>query len=241
MTLRFRCAGFVILSTLVGLVGCGQPNPSSTGTGGGTPSPNKPTGEQKPEEVKPDFVMTIQEYGDEFEKGFEKKNIETDAKYSYKTVEVTGQLLRYDSTKDGMVAVIGTPNVDSYSCMCELKDPTPWKTTLPGQTVKVLGKVKSAYRVLYMKDGAILSSTGDGPATRSAIEVAKEYKTDQESFIKKYAGDAHLILTGDIDTVIVHEDRDSVEVTVTKKSDGAVVTCFFNNLNPLQKRLIVNW
>ena len=237
MPSRRPVVSLAVVVVALGMFGCG-PNQPAQPTGGGTPtqpavSPSTPSGPttNPSDPTTVDFKLTVPTYRDEYEKDRQG----TQKKYDGKWVEVSGRFGKFTRTADGTELTIDEPEWDKHAFLCEMKNGEPWKTALPGQTIQVRGKVSGVFPTLQLKNATVLSATGAGPATVTAAEVAKEFKANSDEFNKKHETGSYLILTGVIASVAAEEASNSVVISLTQESEGAVVKCSFSNLNPVDK------
>jgi hypothetical protein len=150
-------------------------------------------GEKDVGDAKPDFTLTAKEFGGEYKK--DKKSFET--KYKGKVVELKGVVRKvgrdpFGSTEARLYLE------EAFDIVCSTADKNPWRRALPGQKIRLKGRVpkwKIANRgVLF---GCVISDvSGPPPPTLTADELGKQYGTDRAGTSGKYNG-KFIILTGE--------------------------------------------
>jgi len=234
MLYRMTFAIFAIMAsaTLIGAPGCGTREGEQKK--GGDPPP-KPIVEKKepppgdPPASKPpkaDFTLTSKDFDAEQTKdqdAFKKK-------YAGKWIELSGTVKEARRRYEGdYLGLVGENQVSSIICVTSVRE--PWKTVLPDQEVKILGRLEVGI-VPMLRDSVILQKSGSGPKMITAEELAKELKGDFNKTEGKYRG-KNLILTGEATKII---DRSAAFLVVLKTLEPEPVV--FVQFNDWSKEIV---
>lgn len=232
--MKIACAGILIAGIAFLSTGCGSGSPTKAGdpppvTGvpvtGGDPPKTVP-----PPEPTPDLVFEAKEY----EADYKKDEAKAKEKYANKFVEVSGTV--HGVSRSGSVGrmAIGEPGADQSLGECYFADMEPWKLALPGQTVKVRGKIRGIlFPALQVHECRVVSATGSGPPTLTAAELGAQYAMGADTVIKRLGGE-RLIVTGEIES-IEKFDGGAVILSLTKKDAKPLVRASFTILANVDK------
>jgi hypothetical protein len=158
------------------------------------------------DEEKPVASLTSVEY--------QEQRLYTD--YLHQTIELTGNVMEVGFYAVGkpVVWLEGTKNV---RVACLTRDKAPWKGVLPGQRVKLQGKVRpNAPWLDGLIDCVIVDVKGAPPPTMKPDELAAEFNGNPEAAMKKFE-ERFFILDAEIASVDTDE-FDLADITLKTTS-----------------------
>jgi tRNA_anti-like len=191
--------GLVRLHTLAGLAalflsGC---------SGGASSTPDKdaalgPSKDGKTDLGKPAFTLASKEFVAEFIK--DQKAAQD--KYKDKVVELTGKVVGFGANPDGVafLTLEGPDPLKPDGAVCATTDSRPWKKAVPGQKVKIKGKVDSSTQGAHLRYCVVQSVSGEPAVRLTANALSREYATDIEAAKSKYRN-KWIILSGEIEYI----------------------------------------
>jgi len=222
-----------VLSSVVWLaalgLGCG---PGATPTSAPAPAtPTTPATPPTPEPAEPPPELTLDAAA--YPAEYATDRAAANRKYAGKRVEVTGTASFVGRDAVGGNLTLANPDADRDAVNCSLADLDPWKSALPGQTVRVRGTVRGVYPALQVGDARIVSATGQGPPVVEATELARRFAANPEELNAAY-GNKSLIVTGVVEAVERH-DTGAVVASLTGKGVVPEVRCGFGVFHPADK------
>jgi hypothetical protein len=162
---------------------------------GPTPEPDKggPQG-------KPDYTLEAWAFSHEI---FHNPKT-APAKYAGKTIEIAGTVIAVRSAPGKAVLEVGKVSPEgNYRVECFTRDPRPWDSITPGQTVKLRGvSQRSHYDYARLAFCEVLEVKGAPAPTYDADELARELagKPAPQSGERKHHGQG-IIISGQVDKV----------------------------------------
>lgn len=141
--------------------------------------------------AKPDFSLSAEDFMKEF------KASESDArkKYKGKVIELSGEVTGIGRNISGEDSIsLKAPDLLGMMCFTAMEE--PWTKAVPGQKVKLKGKLGEYGAVLIY---CVFTDPGKYAGVEmTAAELAKEYAADPDATSKKY-NDKYLILSGEVE------------------------------------------
>jgi hypothetical protein len=161
--------------------------------------------------------MTSVAYGEAYKKDADV----TTKKYEKKFLVLTGRVARVGRSSGGepLLQLEGAKG-EALGVQCFTRDRTPWKSALPGQTVKVQGIGPQVAGAASLDQCDVLDVSGGPPPALQADELAAEYSKGVAATKKKYEGKP-LILEGEVARVEAEEFSPFLVVLKTKPGPAA--------------------
>lgn len=198
----------------------GQATVADNGDDAGTDAATEPS--------EPDFFMTSVEFDTEYKADPDAAG----AKYTGKTIELTGEIINVGMNLVGSHQLLLEGKKEGFDgrVVCFPKKPYPWKIAAPGQTVKIRGDWPSGpddLAVGQLINCDIIEVTGDPIPNLTADELVKEIEANPAEATEKYKG-KYMLMSGEI-TKKERVQYEGMLVTLKTATGKAVVCQMFGN------------